>query len=322
MIMREWELIQGQLEDAFSGGIDGVVGGARLGPVIETEAAYGAYLVRTYHGSDILTCSFFEFFIETLELAAENAFGGQLSNDNKTYIPFYVSMFATFRNFRATEVTKNNGYPLDGFALLRDLKDRAIHLGAVVLGAAEILALHGVGVDDRAKKWTEIDYKRVRRRRIAEENTAMKVMVGSDSGLSDDDRRELEKWRDLFHEEVHGSRFTYVEDFRRLVVDRRLPPFGPEPHENVRDVSMFLNRSLEVAWMVLRIFPFLQLRPRAFGEGWVAKWELLDEACRLQSESLGDLGKPIGYAFIRFMDAKFPFSPDTAFEDRGPDGDD
>ena len=89
-----------------------------------------------------------------------------------------------------------------------------------------------------------------------------------------------------------------------------------------RDVSMFLNRSLEVAWMVLRIFPFLQLRPRAFGEGWAAKWELLDEPCRLQSESLGDLGKPIGYAFIRFMDAKFPFSPDTAFEDRGPDGDD
>ncbi len=63
-------------------------------------------------------------------------------------------MFATFRNFRAAEVTKNNGYPLDGFALLRDLKDRAIHFGAVVLGAAHILALHGVGVDDGAKKWT------------------------------------------------------------------------------------------------------------------------------------------------------------------------
>ncbi len=322
MSMRTWELIQGQLEDTFSGGNDGLVGGERLSPVIETEGAYGAYLVRTYHGSDILTCSFFEFFIETLELAVENAFRGQLSNDNKTYMPFYLSMFTIFRNFRAAEVTKNNGYPLDGFALLRDLKDRAIHLGAVVLGAIDILALHGVDADDGAKKWTEIDYKRIRRRRIAEEKLAMNLMVGSDSGLSDDDRSELERLRDLYHEEVHGSRFTYVEDLRRIAVHNRLPPFGPEPHKNNMDASMYLNRSLEVPWMVLRIFPFLQLRPRAFGEGWVAKWELLDEACRLMSEGLGDLGKPIGHVFIRFMDARFPFSPDNSFEERRPDGDD
>ena len=131
----------------------------------------------------------------------------------------------------------------------------------------------------------------------------------------------MERLRDLYNEEVHGSRFTYVEDLRRLLVDNRLS-FDPEPHENATDVSMYLNRSLEVAWMILRIFPFLQLRASAFGEEWAEKWKLLNEACRIHSEGLGELGKPIGHAFIRFVDAKFPFSPDTAFYGRGPDADD
>jgi hypothetical protein len=321
--MRTWELIQGQLEDAFSGGIDGVVGGARLLPVIDDEKAYGDYLVRTYHGSDVLTCSFFEFFIETLELAAEKVFRGQLSKDNQTYAPFYLSMFAVFRNFRAAEVIKNNGYPLDGYALLRDLKDRAIHLGAVVTGAADILALHGVGVvNEELKEWTEKDFERAREQRKDEQRNAMRVMVGSDSGLADEDRKELEKWRDAFHEEVHGSRFTIAADVKRLFIEKRPLPFGPEPHQNNWDASMYVNRSLEVAWMILRVFPFLQLRPRGFGQEWASKWELLDEAFRIQSEGLGDLGAPIGHAVIRFIDTKFPFSPDTASEDRGPDDDD
>ncbi len=255
-------------------------------------------------------------------IAAEKAFGGQLSKDNKTYPPFYLSMFATFRNFRAAEVTKDNGFPLDGFALLRDLKDRAIHLGAVVCGAADILALHGVGVKEELKEWTERDFERARNRRQAEQRNAMKVMVGSESGLSDEDRKELEKWRDSFHEEVHGSRFTIAADVKRLFVEKRLPPFGPEPHENNLDASMYLNRSLEVAWMILRVFPFLQLRPRDFGQEWASKWELLEEAFRIQSEGLGDLGAPIGHAFVKFMDTKFTSSPDSASEDRWPDGDD
>ncbi len=322
MNANKWNPIQIRLEHTFSGGIDGVIGGERLGPVIETEQAYGRDLVRTLHGHNILMCSFFEFFIETLGLAAEKAFRGELSKDHKTYPPFYLSTFATFRNFRAAEVIKNNGYPLDGYALLRDLKDRAIHLGAVVTGAASILALHGVVVGKAPEEWTEKDLDRARRLMKDEQSNAMRVMVGSDSGLADEDREELEKWRDAFHEEVHGSRFTISEDVKRLFREKRFLPFGPEPHQNNWDASMYVNRSLEVAWMILRIFPFLQLRPRDFGQEWASKLELLDEAFRIQSEGLGDLGAPIGHAFIRLMDTKFTFSPDTAFEDGGPDGDD
>ena len=231
-------------------------------------------------------------------------------------------MLAAFRNFRAAEVIKNNGYPLDGFALLRDLKDRAIHLGAVVTGAASILGLLGVVEDKEPEAWTKKDLDRARKHRKAAQSHAMKVMVGSDSGLADEDREELEKWRDAFHEEVHGSLFTLMEDVRRLVVEKRLPPLGPEPHQDNWDVSWYLNRSIEVGWMLLRVFPFLQLRPRDFGQEWASKWELLDEAFRIRSEGLGDLGVPVGFAFIRFMDTKFTFNPDTASEGRGPDDDD
>ena len=76
MNANKWNPIQIRLEHTFLGGIDGVIGGERLGPVIETEQAYGRDLVRTLHGHNILMCSFFEFFIETLGLAAEKAFRG------------------------------------------------------------------------------------------------------------------------------------------------------------------------------------------------------------------------------------------------------
>lgn len=96
MNVNKWDPIKTRLEHAFSGGIDGVIGGERLGPVIETEQAYGRDLVRTLHGHNILMCSFFEFFIETLGLAAEKAFRGQLSKDHKTYPPFYLSNVCHF----------------------------------------------------------------------------------------------------------------------------------------------------------------------------------------------------------------------------------
>jgi hypothetical protein len=194
-------------------------------------------------------------------------------------------------------------------------------LGAVVTGAVSILALHAVVVGKAPVEWTATDRDRARKLMKDAQSSAMRVMVGLDSGLAHEDREELKKWQHAFHMEVHGSRFTISEDVKRLFREKQIPPFGPEPHQNNWDASMYVNRSLEVAWMILRIFPFLQLRPRDFGQEWASKWELLDEAFRIQSEGLGDLGAPIGHAFIRLMDTKFTFSPDTAFEDRGPDDD-
>ena len=265
----------------------------------------------------MLIDSFFDFYIDTLMLAAQGALYGQLPKDDQTYAIIYLSYFTTFRNLRAAETLKNHGYPLDGFALLRDLKDRSIYLGAVVGGLVSIHELHGYNsTEEQPEKWTDEYRERMRNRQKKVQSGAMKKMVGAQSGLDAGDIDELEKWRDMFHEEVHGSLFTYIEDLRVLFREKRLPSFAPEPHRENFDISMFINRAIEIGWMLLRSMPFLQLEARAFGKEWVEKWQLLDAAFRLQEEGLGELGKPIAYSFIRLMDAKFAFTPDTAYVER------
>ena len=72
---------------------------------------------------------------------------------------------------------------------------------------------------------------------------------------------------------------------------------------------MYLNRAVEVGWMLLCVLPFLQVEPRAFGEQWASKWLLLDNGFRLQVKGLAELDKPIGEVFPRLIAAKFNFIP-------------
>lgn len=317
MSFDEWVPVQNELEDKFYGGSPPSVGGERLGPVIDGERAYGEYLVHTFHGYGILINCFFDFFIETMILASKGAFAGQLPNNDKYYALLYVLIFSSFRNFRAAETTMNNGYPLDGYALLRDLKDRAIHLGAIANEFTTANDLFGVNGNDEKRSRTKEDSAEVHNKKGQKEKARVtRLMIGAESGLPEEVMRWLKVWRDLFHLEVHGSRLTYFEDFRTLFIKKQLPSFAPGPHENNSDLSMYLNRSTEIGWMFHRVFPYLQLKPRSFGEEWASKWELLDHAFCLQVKSLDEMGKPIGKAFIRLIETKFAFTPDTAYRNK------
>jgi len=315
MSIEEWAKIQTALSDAFSGGPDNVIGGEKLARVMEEESAYGFAIVQEFKGYDVLEHSFFEFLIETLELAAQGSFRGQLPEDDKHYTILYLTFLSVFRNFRAAATLKNHGYPMRGFSLLRDLKDRAFQLGAVVNGFTNILALRGFDpIMGKSGKLADKDSKKVRADQKTEQSTVMKLMVGTESGLALDDIAELEVLRDMYHEEVHGSKLSFIDDLRIVTIDQRLPDFGPRPHHHNYDASMYINRACEIGWMVLRSTPYLQLEARAFGADWVEKWTLLDEAFRMQVESLAGMGKKIGPVFLRMVDAKFAFDPETFYQ--------
>jgi len=311
MSLEKWAEVQEALEERFSGGADSSIGGQWLGRVLDQERDYGAILIRTYRGFSVMESAFFDFFIESLRCAASGAFRGQLPKTDQHYIMLYITYLSLFRGFRAASILKNCGYPLNGFAALRDLKNRAIHIGAVINGMTDILAIHGV---DPTREGTDPitmrEYKKIRVRRSQEQSFAISRMVGKESGLSPSDIREMELLRDMYHDEVHGGLFTFIHDFKTIVVDKRLPSVGPWPHEKNFDASSYMSRATEVGWMVLRSMPYLQLTARAFGDDWAERWKLLDDAFRMQVEGLGQLGKEIGHVVPRIMAAKFPFDPE------------
>ena len=310
----DWASVQKALFDKFSGGPDNVLGGERYAQVLDEERAYGEAIVDFFHGYDCLEHAFFEFFIETLELAGEHALFGQLPKEDKHYSVLYLNFLREFRSLRAAATLKNYGYPMKGFALLRDLKDQAIACGAVVNGLTDVLALRGFTEDTIAKeKMEKADFKKLSDEAKSDRARVIKLMVGEDSGLDTHDIEVLVKWRDMFHQEVHGAFLSYIDDMKTLFQKKQLPDFGPRPHDNDFDISMYINRATEIGWMIMRTMPYLQLRPNAFGKEWKEKWMLLDDAFRLQVQDLADLGKEIGEVFLRMIDAKFNFSPKTYY---------
>ena len=121
----EW---QKRLEDTFSS--NGIVG-ARLLEVQEQEINCGLHVAKQYTGQLTLIDSFQDFFIETLEKAIESLNTFKETEETKSYQLIVLFYIILFRRFRSCENLLSKGYPLDGYALLRDLKDRAVLLGAI-----------------------------------------------------------------------------------------------------------------------------------------------------------------------------------------------
>lgn len=133
-------------------------------------------------------------------------------------------------------------------------------------------------------------------------------MLGSASGLEETHMRELDRWEQCFHEEVHGSRWTFFTELGPWLKGEKGLSFGPEPNDMA--IGMYMNRCNEIGWMFLRTLPYLQLTPRAFGDTWATKWRVLDDSFRVTSEGLGKMEKKIAWAFIALVDRKFDFSPE------------
>ena len=297
---------QERLESTFTRG--GVVGGSLL-PVMRAEKAYESFVVETFHGHSVLTDSFLGFFVETLTLAGELLREPARAGKRAWYWPLLVEQTANFRTFRAAENLLLRGYPLAGFSLLRDVKDQAIMCAAIAAGITTYPDAHGFKGESAASLGKEAYMTRIRKRRMKEERRVRCQMVGRDSGLGDSDIKELERWAGMFHSEVHGARLTLVLASHQWYSEMGTLPLAPEP--NVDSVGMYLCRSDEIGWLLLRTFPFLQLTPRAFGNEWAEKWTVLDDSFREAIRALQDLRKNIAATIARLVDAKFAFSPDS-----------
>lgn len=305
MDVSEW---QNRLERYFT--INGVVGGHLL-EIIDKEKKYGEFVITKFHGQRVLMDSFFSFFIETIRTANSDVKKKGWPANNPEYGPTVLLYVTLFRSFRAAENLFTRGYPLDGYALLRDIKDRSIFLGAIVNGITSLSKILGyVG----NKALTEETYRKLKTERKKEEFRVLDLMIRKKSGLEKSVHFELQKWENLFHEEVHGSKLTYFTEGGKWLKGEMPLSIGPVPIE--RSYGMYMNRASEIGWLIVRLFPYLQLDPHSFGAEWAEKWYVLDDSFRIMVKGLEKVGKRIATAFTNFIDIKFPFNPETCYHQK------
>jgi len=284
MDVDEW---QKRLEDNFSS--SGVVGGHLLG-VIEAEQAYGRHVLGRFHGQSVLMDSFQSFYIETLVLAEKYVSTHGWPQDAPYYSTILVYYLTAFRGFRACQNLFVHGYPLDGYALMRSLKDRALLLSGIGHNLTTFEAITATARRDRER----------------EERRVLSLMIGDTSGLPEDEIKELTFWQGLFHQEVHGANFTFLTELGAVARGERPMSIGPLPDD--RSVGMYMNRAVEMGWLFTRLLPYLLPVEEAYGSEWAKRLAILDDSFRASEQALADLDKRIGTAFIALVNEKFAFS--------------
>jgi hypothetical protein len=304
---------QQRLEDHFS--YQGIVGGRLLPLVMEQERLAGDEFITKYKGYRVIADSFLDFFAETLNAAIHARQQVGWPKDHPWYAPCVLAFVTQFRGMRAAEILSMNGYPLDGYALQRNLKDQALLIGGVVMGITSFPALAGTRGVDTLKQWDETTRELVFRNRLKEEVSVFRKMIGASSGLDGEQIAILKRWNRLFNMQVHGAGLTNYREANAWILQGQAPSIGPRIDIDAN--SVFMNQSNEIAWMTLRILPFLQLADTPFDRTWQEKWGVLDDSFRFTIEGLGKIGKRIAPAFISMIDRNFATSPTTRYVERG-----
>jgi hypothetical protein len=280
---------QDRLHEAFD--YNDVLGGKFLLGTMQLEERVGELFIRKYHGHRLLTDAFLDFFAETLQtqLAFHSQHGWPSNEPN--YAVTFLMYLTMFRTVRATEVLSVHGYPLQGYALQRSIKDQVFTLCAVannMMGFGEMFS-------GQAAK------------RMETERKIRPLIIGPESGLSEETQAELLKWEQLFNVETHRGLFTLFNTLGDALKGK-LDVVGPSPEET--NDAMFINRSNELNWMILRLIPCMRRKELVWSDEWTKKWDLLEESFRMMNEGFADLGKKIPLAHLEMIEIKFKFGSD------------
>jgi len=203
---------------------------------------------------------------------------------------------------------------MQGLALLRQLKEQALFLGAMLSGITSWAKIKGLE-EWTGRPLTEQQKGRVRSNRMKEEKRVLNLMIRKHSRLPKEDLSELARWESVFNLEIHGGFLTQWLDHGPGMRGNDGVSLGPELR--TESLAMYMNRFCEVAWMLHRTLPILQLSDRRFDQKWVQTWRLLDENFyAMEYHTLAEANKRVREAIIRFMRLKFSFAPDQDCFDR------
>jgi hypothetical protein len=300
---------QKQLHDTFDH--KGVLGGKFLSPTMELEDLAGAHFIKRFHGHRLLTDAFLDLYAETMQkqLQFHNQCGWP-TNEPHYAISFlmYVTMF---RAVRATELLSVKGYPLQGYALQRSIKDQVLILCAAANNIMSFGQMFGWEGSTTDAPFTPEDAKTMAQKRMKSERYIRSMIIGKKSGLSPEAQAELLHWEQLFNFETHRGLFTLFQALDHAIQGKMDTAIGPSMDD--ADAAMFMNRSNELNWMILRLIPYMRWKDAPWSDEWKRKWRLLDESFRMMNDGFAGLGKKIPLAHLELMESKFRFGDDIFY---------
>jgi hypothetical protein len=299
---------QNRLHDAFE--YNGVLGGKFLLRTIDLERLVGEHFVQKYHGHRLLTDAFLDFFAETFQtqLAFHSQYGWR--SDEPNYPLTFLMYLTMFRTVRATEVLSVNGYPLQGYALQRSIKDQIFTLWAAVNNMMGFSELFGWQEGLTPSTTRSEDNRKIAANRMKAERKVRSFIIGKESGLSEETKDELLNWDLLFNIETHRGLFTLFNTLDDALKGK-LDVVGPSPEE--KNEAMFVNRSNELNWMILRLIPCIRRKEIVWSDEWTKKLDLLEESFRWMNQGFADLGKKIPLAHLEMIEKKFKFGLDRYY---------
>ena len=290
----------------------------RLGEISEYEGiSYGrahhvynaeeehANAILQYKGYLALSDAFKCFFLETVELINTESRQHVTQELSEHYAMFVPRLSQSFISICGAERTATRGYPYQGYTLLRNIFDNVILTSGALQEITDFYSIEGIIVSE------EYNPDKSRRLRKKTEFAVRKILTGEDSGLSNKTIGEIEEWDKMFDYETHGARLsaTHATDWMKGIGELHILPKFDET-----SFALFMNRFCEVAWMIHRLIPLMQIPDVPLSEKWREKWQILDESFEQTVLSLTEqLEKAIGAAIVELVQNKFPFSGKTVF---------
>lgn len=282
---------------------NGIVGGTMLPNTKNLERVSGDLYTKSFYGHRLIYDAFQDLLISTLLLALG-------TKDRKTKEDyFYYNYFLQEINiqclsFRACEVLAQSGYPSFSVSLQRTMLERCIAWSGCFAGFTNVKSLSGFTGEESLPP-TEEQLEKAKNRRKKEEIKIRNIVL-FDSKDKNNGNESLKILVNMFDSQIHRSLLTAIGESKQGI---------GAPAFNETSYSMYMNRFIEIAWMTLRLLPFLQKEKAIFGKTWQEKWLIMDQSMEFSVNSLLLDGKEIASEFKNIIMSKFNFSPDNSFLD-------
>jgi hypothetical protein len=132
-------------------------------------------------------------------------------------------------------------------------------------------------------------------------------MLGEKSELSTQSIAAFKVYNDLFDYEVHGSRLSLATTMKYMKGEDNLKLV---PSFTIENFKMYLNRYVEICWLLHRLLPLTQPPKVPLNAKWKSEWVLLD---KILKKVIEEYKLPISHAFIEFVESKFPYTEESYF---------
>lgn len=277
----------------------------RLSAITDEEAKHAAESADKLRGHYALEKAFKCVFIESIELVntyCRKHMKVQLSEHFQMFLPRLVH---SFRVVCGASYAAAGGYPRMAFTTLRNAFDDCVMTSAALQNLTDFYSVEGL---DPNKAFDPLTY---RANRKTEERKVNKLMLGSNSGLEQATQDALKHLNDLYDMEVHGGRLSMTDAIAFMKMEG---PLRVVPHFVPQTFALYMNRFVEVAWLVHRLLPAVQPPDAPMPDDWAHRWHVVDESFELGVRALyEDSGRKVGQEYPKFVAAKFPFNAKAVF---------